>query len=176
MLKTKHIAFDFKSTSPSGAFQGLLSPYGNVDEGGDRIMPGAYTRTLYEKGNTRPLLWQHQTDMPIGELTLEDRPDGLWCKGQLLMALPEAKRAYELLKAGIVTGLSIGFQTMRDEIKDGVRNLKEVKLFEGSIVTFPMNEMAQISSVKASALDHDRIQTSLKNFRDDILRELKGQK
>ena len=31
--------------------------------------------------------------MPIGELALEDRPEGLWCKGQLLMALPLDSRA-----------------------------------------------------------------------------------
>src|SRR5262249_31377443 len=51
--------------------------------------------------------------------------------------------------ARIVQGLSIGFQTVKREMKDGVRQLKELKLYEGSIVTFPMNESALIETVKA---------------------------
>jgi HK97 family phage prohead protease len=66
--------------------KGLLSPYGNVDATGDVVEPGAYTKTLKDRGNKIPLLWQHRRTLPIGELTLEERPDGLWCKGQLLMA------------------------------------------------------------------------------------------
>ena len=77
MLQTKHIAaFDLKKTTPEGVFEGLLSPYGNVDSVGDIVEPGAYSKNLAEKGNLRPLLWQHQTDVPIGELTLRDRAEG----------------------------------------------------------------------------------------------------
>jgi hypothetical protein len=122
-----------------------------VDGGGDVVEPGAYTKTLKDQGNKRPMLWQHKTDVPIGELTLEDRPEGLWCTGQLLMALPEAQKAYLLIKAKIVKGLSIGFAAVKDAVENGVRKLKEIKLYEGSVVTFPMNETALIASVKARA-------------------------
>lgn len=147
--ETKHrMRLEIKEVTAEGTFEGLLSPYGNVDSGGDVVEQGAYTKTLKEQGSTRPLLWQHRSDTPIGELTLEDRPEGLWCKGQLLMALAEAQKAYLLMKAGIVKGLSIGFESIKDSIESGVRHLKEVKLYEGSIVTFPMNEQALIVSVK----------------------------
>lgn len=139
---------EVKEISAEGSFEGLLSPYGNVDGGNDVVKAGAFTKTLQEGGNTRPMLWQHKTDVPIGELTLEDRADGLWCKGQLLMALPEAQKAYLLLKARIVKGLSIGFESVKDAISNGVRTLSEIKLYEGSVVTFPMNESALITSVK----------------------------
>jgi hypothetical protein len=172
MMKTKHIAFDFKKTASDGTFEGLLSPYGNVDDGGDEVVAGAYEKNLREKGAQRPLLWQHMTDCPIGTLMLDDRTDGLYCKGSLLMSIPEAKRAYELLKAGIVTGLSIGYRATRDEIQGGVRLLKEIVLYEGSIVTFSMNELAQISSVKS--IDHDRAQRAISEFKRDILSALKG--
>jgi len=151
-MKTKQrMRLEIKEISAEGSFEGMLSPYGNVDQGDDVVLPGAYTKTLKEQGPTRPLLWQHKTDQPIGQLTLEDRPEGLWCKGQLLMALDEAKKAYLLMKAGIVKGLSIGFESVKDSIDGGVRKLKEIKLYEGSVVTFPMNEMALISSVKDAA-------------------------
>jgi HK97 family phage prohead protease len=149
MKHKQRMRLEIKEISPEGSFEGLLSPYGNVDGGGDVVKPGAYTKTLQEQGNTRPLLWQHKTDVPIGELALEDRTDGLWCKGQLLMALPEATKAYLLMKARIVKGLSVGFESVKDAVSNGVRTLSEIKLYEGSVVTFPMNESALITSVKA---------------------------
>jgi HK97 family phage prohead protease len=139
---------EIKEISPEGYFEGLLSPYGNVDGGGDVVQIGAYDKTMQEHGNKIPLLWQHKTDVPIGELVLDSRPDGLWCKGQLLMALPEAQKAYLLIKARIIKGLSIGFSSLKDSIENGIRILKEIRLYEGSIVTFPMNEMALITTVK----------------------------
>jgi HK97 family phage prohead protease len=141
---------EIKDISPEGLFEGWLSPYGNIDGGNDLVEPGAFSKTLKDAGNKRPLLWQHKTDMPIGELTLEERKEGLWASGKLLLDLPEAQKAYLLIKARIVKGLSIGFETIKDSVEAGVRRLKEIKLYEGSIVTFPMNEMALISSVKGN--------------------------
>lgn len=173
MLQTKQVNSEFiKAVTERGTFEGLLSPYNYQDSGSDIVEPGAYTKNLAEKGNRRPLLWQHQTDNPIGELLLEDRPEGLWAKGQLLLSIPQAKAAYELIRAGVVSGLSIGFMCIRDNIDKGVRHLKEIRLYEGSIVTFPMAEIAHISNVKT--LNHSHIELALKSFRDDILRELKG--
>lgn len=150
VMTKSRLRMEIKEISAEGAFEGVLSPYGNVDEGGDVVEPGAYAKTLQERGNKVPLLWQHRPDVPIGELTLEDRKDGLWAKGQLLMPLPEAQKAYLLIKAKIVKGLSIGFESIKDAIEAGIRHLKEIKLYEGSIVTFPMNEMALITAVKGN--------------------------
>jgi uncharacterized protein len=148
MSEKNRMRMEIKEISAEGTFEGILSPYGNVDEGGDVVDPGAYTRTLKARGNKVPLLWQHKADVPVGELTLQDKPDGLWAKGQLLMELPEAQKAYLLIKARIVKGLSIGFEAIQEIMEAGVRHLKEIKLYEGSIVTFPMNEMALITAVK----------------------------
>jgi len=175
MLTTKSVQFDFKRLTEKGEFEGLLSPFNNVDAGGDLVEPTAFTKNLREQGFKRPLLWQHQTDVPIGQLTLEERAEGLWAKGKLLLDLPEAQRAYKLIKSDIVSGLSIGFQSVRDQFVNGVRHLKEIKLFEGSIVTFPMNELAVIQSVKAAQhLDAKRLRTTLENFQRDITRAIRG--
>jgi Escherichia/Staphylococcus phage prohead protease len=148
-MKTKaNLKLEIKEITAEGTFEGILSPYGNVDGGADVVEPGAYTKTLKDHGSTRPLLWQHKSDVPIGQITLEDRTDGLWCKGQLLMELQTARDAYVCIKARAVQGLSIGFDTVKDSIEKGVRRLKEIRLYEGSIVTFPMNELAVITSVK----------------------------
>jgi len=148
-MKTKHrIRFQIKDISAEGTFEGMLSPYGNLDDTGDIVEAGAFAKTLKDRGNVVPLLWQHSTSTPIGSLVLEDRPEGLWCKGELLMADAMAQRAYLFIKAKIVRGLSIGFESVKDAIENGVRRLKEVRLYEGSIVTFPANESALIASVK----------------------------
>ena len=138
-----------KEMSPDGSFVGSLAVYNNTDLGGDLIEPGAFTKTIKDHGNEVPLLWQHDSKKPIGMLTLIDGPDALSVKGQLEMGLQTAKEAYILIKARIVKGLSIGFDTVRDSVDSGVRHLKEIRLWEGSIVTFPMNEQALITSVKA---------------------------
>jgi HK97 family phage prohead protease len=137
-----------------GSFEGVLAAYNNVDLGGDLIEPGSFTRTI-NSAKTIPLLWQHKTDQPIGTLTLIDGPDALRVKGQLLLELPTAKDAHALLKAGVIKGLSIGYDTIKDSIEDGVRHLKELRLWEGSIVTFPMNELATVTGVK-SLSDEDK--------------------
>jgi HK97 family phage prohead protease len=140
---------DIKGLTEKGSFEGLLSPYGSIDQGGDVVERGAYTKTLKDNGITRPLLWQHKSDEPIGLLTLEDRPDGLWCKGQILLDIPMGKVAHAVLKAGVVKGLSIGYESIKDSIEKGIRHLKELKLYEGSIVTFPMATEAMVTAVKA---------------------------
>lgn len=168
MENKQEFVFEIKELSEEGTFEGLLSPYGNVDQGGDVVEPGAYTKTLKEGGNKRPLLYQH--DEPIGELELEDRKEGLWAKGKLLMDLPDAKKAYLLIKNNIVKGLSIGYRTIKDSVEGGVRHLKEIKLLEGSIVTFPMNEMALIESVKAGA----RFSSSTKSAMNAAIAQIKG--
>jgi HK97 family phage prohead protease len=148
-MKTKlRMRLEIKEISAEGTFEGILSPYNNVDGGKDVVKAGAYTKTLKDQGATRPLLWQHKSDAPIGQLTLEDRADGLWCKGQLLLEDDTAQKAYLFIKAGIVKGLSIGFEAVKDSVEAGIRYLSEIKLYEGSIVTFPMNEAALITSVK----------------------------
>jgi uncharacterized protein len=145
------IRMEIKEISAEGAFEGLLSPYGNVDGGMDVVEPGAYTKSIKERGSIITLLWQHKTDLPIGTLALEDKADGLWCKGQLEMALPKAQEAYICLKNRIIKGLSIGFESIKDSIESGVRHLKEIRLFEGSIVTFPLNELAMVTSIKSKS-------------------------
>jgi HK97 family phage prohead protease len=137
-----------KSIAADGTFEGILASYNTVDLGGDSILPGAFTKTLQERGSVVPLLWQHKSDTPVGDLTLTDTPEALRFKGRLLLELDDAKKAYVLLKARVIKGMSIGFDTIKDSVENGVRQLKELRLWEGSIVTFPMNEAAMVTSVK----------------------------
>jgi len=151
MRETKILRFDLKAVQEDGTFEGRLSVYNVVDQGKDLVEPGAFTKTIQDHDGVVPMLWQHKYDSPIGSLQLEDREDALWVKGTLLLddAVPDARKAYVLLKAKIVRGLSIGYDVITKELKGGVRRLKELKLYEGSVVTFPMNELATVTGVKS---------------------------
>jgi uncharacterized protein len=154
-LKYLERAFELKAIDAAGIFTGYVSVFNNVDLGGDIVLPGAFTDTLAAwkaKGTLPPVLWQHRTGEPLGPF-LEMREDsiGLWVKGQLLVDdVPRAKEARALLQAKAINGMSIGYVS-RDDSWDrvtDVRTIKKADLYEGSIVTFPMNPMAGVSDVK----------------------------
>jgi HK97 family phage prohead protease len=62
----------------------------------------------------------------------------------------KAKQTYALAKAKAIRGMSIGYDTVRSVMKDGVRQLTELKLYEVSLTAWPANELALVTSVKHS--------------------------
>lgn len=160
----KKFKFEIKEMQEDGSFTGIASMYGNKDLGGDIVEKGAFTKTLQEN-NSVPLLWQHEQKMPIGLGTLEDIDKGLMIKGQLNLEVEKGKEAYSLIKQGAIKGLSIGYDVVKQKFDKSVRLLKELKLWEVSVVTFPMNMEATISSVKSEDIDSEEkgldLQTTL---------------
>jgi hypothetical protein len=154
-VERRDFNFKIKSVNADGTFVGMGAVYNNVDLGGDKILPGAFTRTLNSRKGAVPILWQHQPDNPIGSAIVTEIPAGLQVQGSLELSDPTARKAYTFMKAGVTRGLSIGYETVQSTMDGDVRNLTELKLYEISCVTFPMNESATISSVK-SLSDEDR--------------------
>ncbi len=145
----KTFKLEIKELGQQGTFRGMASIYGNKDLGGDVVEKGAFSKTLQMKSGEVPILWQHDPSEPIGLGKLTDMNDGLQIDGELALESPVAQKAYGLMKKGVLKGLSIGYDTVISDVKDKIRYLKELKLWEVSLVTFPMNEMASILSVKA---------------------------
>jgi HK97 family phage prohead protease len=116
------------------------------------IEPGAFTRTL-SAGKRFPVLWQHDVSGPIGSCEISDSPKGLQLKGRLTLADESAKKTHLFMREGIVKGLSIGYDTIQSSYTGDIRHLTELKLWEVSCVTFPMNEVAQVSGVKSLSDD-----------------------
>jgi len=130
-----------------GEFEGVAAVYGNKDQGGDIIKPGAFAKSIAEQPSV-PLLWQHDQREPIGTGTLKDTAEGLAIKGKLVMQSDVARKARALMKAGALKGLSIGYQIVKASAANGARLLEELKLAEVSLVTFPMNPKALVTGVK----------------------------
>jgi uncharacterized protein len=154
-MERRDFNLKIKSLDDAGTFVGLGAVYGNVDLGGDVIDPGAFSRTL-NAAKSFPVLWQHDPSNPIGTCKITDTPQGLQVNGTLMLSDPTAQKAHTFMKAGVVKGLSIGYDTVQATYVGDVRHLTEVKLWEISCVTFPMNESAMVTGVKALS-DDDRM-------------------
>jgi uncharacterized protein len=156
--KTLDFAFELKALKADGTFEGYGSVFGVKDSYDEIVAPGAFAESLagHKSAGTMPaLLWQHRSGEPIGVYTsMTEDNIGLKLTGQLALKTQRGAEAYELLKMGAISGLSIGFQTREDAFDrvTGIRTLKRVDLWETSLVTFPANDAARIQSVKASDL------------------------
>jgi uncharacterized protein len=145
--------FEIKSVGEAGTFTGLASTYGNVDQGGDEVVPGAFTKTLRDATGPFPVLMVHDVAEQIGYADLEDSKAGLVVKGKLVLETEKARQAFELMKARALRGLSIGYDSIRSTMKGTVRQLLELKLYEISVTPFPMNELATVTIVKDTKAD-----------------------
>lgn len=158
--------FHVKELASDGYFTGYASVFGAVDQQAERVMRGAFSRSLQrlqKEGRTPAMLWMHDPSRPIGVWTdLSEDATGLAVEGRLALKTQAGAEAYELLRLGALTGLSIGYRTVKSEIEQNsrTRKLTDIELYEISLVTFPANEQARVSTVKSPAVatgtaDHD---------------------
>lgn len=146
------VRFDEKAVTAEGEIEGYASVFGQLDQGDDVVLPGAFRECLKQRSpRDIKLLWQHDPHEVIGKWTeLREDGKGLYAKGQLFQKIQRGQEATELAREGAVDGLSIGYRTKVSEYDNdtGVRLLKELDLREVSLVTFPMLETARVSAVK----------------------------
>ncbi len=144
---------EFKALTEEGEFEGYAAIFNNVDLGGDRILPGAFAKTLKKTGGKVPILADHMSREQIGwGLEAVEDKRGLKVRGKLNFAVQRAAEKYALAKqaseVGARMGLSIGYQAVKPTYEGDVRILKEIDLLEFSLVTFPMNTRAGITAIK----------------------------
>lgn len=139
------------------AFSGYGAVFNNTDYVSDIIAPGAFATTLEEhrtNGTSVKMFFNHDAyGLPIGVWDdLEEDQYGLKVSGRFIDTAA-GRDAYAAVKAGAVSGLSIGYYAIEFTIENGIRTITEAKLVEISVVTFPCNSLALVSDVK-SAPDH----------------------
>lgn len=174
-LLTKSVELDLKSLKDDGSFTGYGSVFNTKDQGGDIVIPGAFSKSLKkwaDNGRQVPVLWQHKTDEPIGSWAdLNEDDHGLLGDANLWTDdAPYARIAHKGMKTKTITGLSIGYRIKREEYdkKAGANRLIELDLVEISVVTNPMHDDARVSNVKTLIAAGGR--PSMKEF-ENFLRE-----
>jgi HK97 family phage prohead protease len=149
----------------AGQIEGHAAVFGNMDSKGDMIMPEAFDATLAEhKANgTMPFMYaEHSAYMggdplPIGKWTeMHTDATGLRVKGHLIaLSHPDVARTFELMKAGVMGGISIAWAGRDGGIVRGTkagepkRYLKSIDVFSADPVCDPANRLARLDSVKA---------------------------
>lgn len=169
-------ALEFKAEDVSASertFAGYASTW-DEDLGGDIITKGAFNKTMERKDRVK-VLWQHSE--PIGRsVNMTTDSKGLMVEGKISKTRL-GDEAIELMQDGVIDQMSIGFSipSGKSEYNEkGNRIIHEVKLYEYSLVTFPMNEKAIITSVKSVS---DAIRSGAYNHNElkelsDVLSEL----
>jgi len=158
-MEIRSYPMEVRALEDDGHIVAYAATFGNVYDVGwgekEMMEKGAFSKTLKERKG-RPILWQHDPAKPIGvELNASEDDKGLLVEGQLNLEVQAAREARSLALQGAVSGISVGFiPIIRDhDPEKNLTRMKEVKLMEWSLVTFPANERARIKKVRAG-LEH----------------------
>ena len=131
---------------------GYASVFDLPDKGGDVVARGAFA----EAAAPLPLLWQHQTNEPIGFVeSLREDQRGLRITAQIVAAGRGAEVA-ALVKAGAIDGLSFGYRVKAASPARNGRRLERLELVEVSLVTFPMQREARVLGWQEEQTDAGR--------------------
>lgn len=151
-MEHKDFNLEIKAIDDAGVFSGYASTFGNEDLGGDIVQKGAFTKTLSKGADSVLMFYQHDSAEIIGEFTkLHEDEKGLFFEGKLFIdEIQRAKETHFLMQKKKLKAVSIGYSIESKGLdSEGRRLLKEIDLKEISVVTFPMNELATIDTVKS---------------------------
>ena len=160
----------------TGIVTGYFSQFNSIDLDGDVIMPGAFTKTIAERGpdSSKPeiaYLWQHDTTKPLGKLlVLREDNFGLYFEAKM-SDTTWGEDALKLYRDGVITQHSIGYQVIKSvettmDMEEEVDQIYEVKLWEGSAVTFGANPNTPFTGFKSAQEREDRIKTLVKAIKN----------
>ena len=145
---------------------GYLSAFGNVDSDRDMIMPGAYRKTVAERGpsgsNRIKYLWQHDSWKPIGNFTkLQEDSTGLYFEAEVV-STTWGDDAMKLIAGGVLNEHSVGYQVIKENRLEEYTELIELKLWEGSVVTWGANDRTPFTEIKA--MSKEQVEAKLAAF------------
>jgi len=167
-----------------------VSTFNDVDAVKERVISGAFKKTIHEgfniptkagKHSRIKTCWQHLSACPMGVPThMEEDSKGLLTVSRITKTRDNEDRL-ALIEDGVVDTASIGYDTIKAMLAkdiEGVLDLKELKLYEYSPVTFACNVNAEIIGLKNFRLIRDGIHKNGGNAEDidfllSMLRQLK---
>lgn len=165
-----------------GIVTGYFSVFNNLDNDGDIVLPGAFKKSIRENGpdSGKPRilhLYQHSSLQVLGKPSvLKEDKHGLYFESKI-SETSLGKDVLQLYRDKVLTEHSIGYQVIKREVdesgKDRVQKLTELKLWEGSTVSWGANMEALVTSVKDGAPDKPTMETLLQKF-DALEIALKG--
>lgn len=159
-MERKTLLLEKAAVSDDGEFTGYANVFNVVDRGGDRVLPGAFAKDLDRFLREGFIAWGHDWNAMVA-MPLEAKEDGhgLFIRSRFhsTEAAQEARTiTAERLAAGLSMGLSIGYDVndfgLVTENGQRVRELKDLTVYETSLVAVPMNAPSTVSAVKGAGL------------------------
>jgi HK97 family phage prohead protease len=153
--KTITLAGAGVSEAGTGSFSGYASLFGVLDSQGDIVARGAYSATLPRFVERGFIAWSHDWSDPVATIREAKEDDrGLYITADFHSdeASQRARtRTVERIRRGKFMGLSIGYQPVVADQTDAGRVLRQIDLFETSLVTVPALADAGVMAAKAGA-------------------------
>lgn len=145
-----------------GQFTAYASVFDNVDSYGDVIRKGAFAADLAKwsaSGNPIPLLYGHNMSDPdfnLGHVVEAVEDDhGLLIRAQLDLENPKALQTYRTLKGRRINQMSFAYEVLTGGVieidGESFHELRELKLYEVSVVMIGANQETEVLAVKAAA-------------------------
>lgn len=156
LFEIKHLpAQEFKVNFDDGTFEGFCAHYGNIDRGGDMLLPGS-GKHIVDAGVQVPIFFSHgwkENQPPIGiSLSLSEQTDGMWTKGKVIDKTSLGHDCLVLMDEGAIDCMSIGWNPVtskRAKTADGksYREIAKWDILEYSVCPkgFAMNPEAMIT-------------------------------
>jgi HK97 family phage prohead protease len=142
-----------------GIIKGYASTFDVIDYGDDVVEHGAFLKTIdrcQKEGDKIPMCFQHSIMHIIGGFDpakMYEDDKGLHVEGEIYKKTSMGADVYELAKRGVLNKMSFGFTTNDVGYENGdgktIRKLKDINLYEISMVSHPMNPHARITDIKA---------------------------
>ena len=149
MLRFKGNYFD-DMDDEKGIIKGYASMFNNKDSDGDIITKGAYAKTLQENSERIAFLYQHNMNQPIGKpLSMKEDEKGLFIEAKISDS-SLGKDVKTMVSEGILKEFSVGFIPIKEDLQRDVNYIKEIKLFEFSLVTLAANPLAKVTEYKGT--------------------------
>lgn len=140
-----------------GVITGYIAAW-SVDTGGafgmpDKFERGAFLESLAEHRSRgqRQIRLKDMHSRVIGGFPIETAFEddvGLYAIGHINLETQLGAEAWALIKQGVLTDLSIGFTSLQDLVRDGLRIITKAIIWEGSVVDEPANRDALILDFK----------------------------
>ena len=129
------------------------------------VKRGAFSKALNDGADVR-LLIDHE-GVPLartksGTMRLMEDERGLAVEADLDPMNPDAARVISAMKRGDLSQMSFAFRTIQDKFSDDrmVRELREVQLYDVSVVTFPAYEQT-VAEIRSRLLQTEETQPTL---------------
>lgn len=186
-------SLDVRANEDEAGFDGHAASWWSIDSYGTAMAPGAFKKTIQERRDRIPVLWNHNYDAPVGKhLDLKEDDAGLYINVGIADDGAEGTVLMKRLRYGVPLGLSFGFETIRSrpaeesdpldwsqapeffkspEGREYVRVIEEVRYWESSPVTFPANTDSTIDDIRSAHMEQqaDYITSLLEDLRSAAL-------